>query len=137
MQKSLLPCQHGMLIDGRDHHSIIIHFVSVFSKKHRTQGSVTIVNLTFATIHHYCTVYADILWYSSIYIQCRYICLCLYFTAPAIDCAKLFWDMGSRNTVKILKGEYDVIRNSYHYLNQHNKFHNFMYLTFRATGKIE
>ena len=28
------------------------------------------------------------------------------YSAPAIDCAKLFWDMGSRNKVKILKGNH-------------------------------
>lgn len=36
--------------------------------------------------------------------------------SPAIDCAKLFWDMGSRNAVKILKGGYEEFSAKYPFL---------------------
>jgi len=36
--------------------------------------------------------------------------------SPAIDCAKLFWDMGSRYTVKILKGGYESFSALYPFL---------------------
>jgi len=36
--------------------------------------------------------------------------------SPAIDCAKLFWDMGSRNPVKILKGGYEEFSAKYPFL---------------------
>lgn len=28
----------------------------------------------------------------------------MFITAPALDCGRMLWDMGSRNKVKILKG---------------------------------
>jgi len=36
--------------------------------------------------------------------------------SPATDCAKLFWDMGSRNPVKILKGGYEEFSAKYPFL---------------------
>lgn len=29
---------------------------------------------------------------------------CVFIAAPALDCGRMLWDMGSRNKVKILKG---------------------------------
>lgn len=39
---------------------------------------------------------------------------CVFITAPALDCGRMLWDMGSRNKVKILKGM-TILNFTYHF----------------------
>lgn len=47
----------------------------------------------------------------------------MFITAPALDCGRMLWDMGSRNKVKILKGM--KILNFIHHLILHGAGTNF------------